>query len=449
MSAPVKGGPKRPRSVVWYYFDKIPDEPFRARCKLCGATCHHANNTSNLFKHLRVKHTASYKEAEELREQEMELYIELKAKAGKPVTRPIKRLKPLAATLETKPIKRLKPLAATLETKPTRGRGRPRGSTNHSTANNATIALKTELNSTLNSLNTSGDGVKKTYYMTKVRDRQNVGRAFLRMLATDMEHPSIVNRPGFRNFVAALDSRFELPQKKNIMKTMIPELAEEIKQKVKLDVVIASYFALSVESWKYRESQSYMTVSAHFIKDSWEMSSIVLETFDCTEDRTETATATNLKRITDEWGITERVVALLSDSADDVVSSASLVNGWEELTCFAHTLNEVMIGALEFVSELVRIQKKAAEAVTYFELDVKASDMLSAVQQQHKTATATNLKRITDEWGITERVVALLSDSADDVVSSASLVNGWEELTCFAHTLNEVRDVRVPMISQV
>ena len=42
-----------------------------------------------------------------------------------------------------------------------------------------------------------------------------------------------------------------------------------------------------------------------------------------------------------------------------------------------------MIGALEFVAELVRIQKKACEAVSYFDLNVKASDMLSAVQQQH------------------------------------------------------------------
>ena len=44
---------------------------------------------------------------------------------------------------------------------------------------------------------------------------------------------------------------------------------------------------------------------------------------------------------------------------------------------------QVMVGALEFVAELVRIQKKAAEAVMYFDINVKASDMLSAVQQQH------------------------------------------------------------------
>ena len=74
--------------------------------------------------------------------------------------------------------------------------------------------------------------MKKSYYLNKVRDRQNANRAFLRMLAKDMEHPSIVNRAGFRDFVSALDNRFELPVKKNIMKTMIPELAEETKHKV-------------------------------------------------------------------------------------------------------------------------------------------------------------------------------------------------------------------------
>ena len=75
--------PRRPPSVVWYYFDKIPEEPQRARCKLCGTSCHHANNTSNLFKHLQKKHPTTYREAESQRDAEMELYQEVKAKFGK------------------------------------------------------------------------------------------------------------------------------------------------------------------------------------------------------------------------------------------------------------------------------------------------------------------------------------------------------------------------------
>ncbi|GFS02146.1 family with sequence similarity 60, member A,-like [Elysia marginata] len=75
--------PRRPRSVVWYYFDKIANDPFKAKCKLCHNICQHGTNTSNLFYHLKHRHPASYEEAEEQREQETKLYMELKAKAGK------------------------------------------------------------------------------------------------------------------------------------------------------------------------------------------------------------------------------------------------------------------------------------------------------------------------------------------------------------------------------
>ena len=74
--------PRRPPSVVWYYFDKIDGEPQRARCKLCGASCHHAMNTSNLFKHLQKKHPDAYTQAESQREVEMDLYRKNKAQAG-------------------------------------------------------------------------------------------------------------------------------------------------------------------------------------------------------------------------------------------------------------------------------------------------------------------------------------------------------------------------------
>ena len=97
----------------------------------------------------------------------------------------------------------------------------------------------------------------------------------------------------------------------------------------------------------------------------------------------ETNMATNLKRLTDEYGVTDRVVALVSDAPDETLSSASLVNGWEQLTGFGHTLNRVVVDALSSVPEIARIQKKSSEAVAFFDLSVKASDTLAAVQQQH------------------------------------------------------------------
>ncbi|RUS76423.1 hypothetical protein EGW08_015814 [Elysia chlorotica] len=296
--------PRRPRSIVWCYFDKVPNEPLNASCKVCHKVCHHAMNTSNLLKHLKVKHPETYRKAEEQRITEMELYLQLKAKSGKPVSqRMLKAHEPLPQSVPT-PKKNPQPSAVPATVKPggsgiakknfSPGPGRPKGGTN--------------------------------------RPRQNMNKALVRMLAKDMIHPSMVTGRGFREFLTVCDARMEIPSKELIYKNLLPELVEETKLLTTLEVKPITSMTLSVESWFYKTSQSFVTVSVHFIKDNWTMSSFVLETFDCTDERTETNMATNLKRVTDEYGVTERVLALVSDAPDETLSSASLVNGWEQLT---------------------------------------------------------------------------------------------------------------------
>ena len=101
----------------------------------------------------------------------------------------------------------------------------------------------------------------------------------------------------------------------------------------------------------------------------------------------ETNLATNLKRVTDEWGLTKEIVVLLSNMPDEVMSNAIIVNGWEELSCFGYSLNRVVSEALASVAELVRVHKKMSEASVYFYENIKASDALAAVQQQHSLPT--------------------------------------------------------------
>lgn len=123
----------------------------------------------------------------------------------------------------------------------------------------------------------------------------------------------------------------------------------------------------------------------------------------------ETNVATSFKRITDEWGVTDRVIALVADNSEDVIHSASLVNGWEELICFGHTMNMVIANALTSVAELVRIQKKTNDAVAYFEKSTKAADTLAAVQQQHNLPVhklkQENLRYWTSTFAMFERMV--------------------------------------------
>ena len=261
MSAEQKrAAPRRPRSVVWCYFDKVPNEPLDACCKVCRKVCHHAMNTSNLLKHLKLKHPETYKQAEQQRDTEMELYLQLKAKAGKPVD---KLIRSHARKVESSAV-----------------------SPKEQGSSGMTHSIKSDGSGFGKIKNPFSPGPGRPKGSGTVKGRQNAYKALVSMLAKDMIHPSMVTGRGFKEFLAACDVRMEVPSKKSIYKTLMPELVEETKLRTKLDVKAVSSMAMSVESWFYKETQSFVTVSIHFVKDNWSMSSFVLETFDCTDERT-------------------------------------------------------------------------------------------------------------------------------------------------------------------
>lgn len=43
-------------SIVWKYFDKIPEKPNEATCRLCKSVYKHGHGTSNLHEHLKRAH---------------------------------------------------------------------------------------------------------------------------------------------------------------------------------------------------------------------------------------------------------------------------------------------------------------------------------------------------------------------------------------------------------
>lgn len=363
MSASKPRVPRRPRSVVWYYFDKIANDPFRAKCKLCHCLCQHGTNTSNLFYHLKHKHPASYQEAEEQREQESKLYMELKMKAGKTATGAVRGRG--------------------------RGRGRPPKDLSSAVTGSTMAVIKTEIGETKSSPfspQTLSSVGRKFYSGSIGRGKivpMDVNNAIVHWLAVDMVHPSVLTKKGFKFFLSSCGIRTDVPSKKVMSDSLIPKLTEEAKSIVKQDLLSVSSLALTLETWMYRKTQTFLTLTAHFIKDDWSMTSYVLDTFECTDDKTETILAENLRRVTDEWGVTKGVVALLSNIPDKITSNAITINGWEELSCFGYALNQVVSEALASVTDWVRVHKKLNDATTYFFENIKASDALSAVQQQH------------------------------------------------------------------
>ena len=76
-----------------------------------------------------------------------------------------------------------------------------------------------------------------------------------------------------------------------------------------------------------------MTVTCHFIDESWQLKTFVLETFHLSISHTAENIAAELIRIAKEWEISEKVVALVTDNAANAVAAAR-ITGWTHIPCF-------------------------------------------------------------------------------------------------------------------
>ena len=106
--------------------------------------------------------------------------------------------------------------------------------------------------------------------------------------------------------------------------------------------------------WTSRTTEGFLTVTAHFIY-LWKLKSVVLATVKFSVDHTAEHIAGELQRVTDEWGLTNKVAAMVTDNALNM-AAATRITGWTHIHCFAHTLNLVVQEAIKIDPALLLIK---------------------------------------------------------------------------------------------
>lgn len=180
----------------------------------------------------------------------------------------------------------------------------------------------------------------------------------------------------------------------------LPEKYKEVKARVKNQLNSASHVCLTTDIWTSRTTQGYITVTCHFINESWKMQSFVLETFNLCVSHTAENIAVELKRIADEWEITAKVVALVTDNAANVVAAVRIV-GWKHIPCFARTLNLIVQAGISADTLLAPLKKKCKDIVSFFHHSAKATDKLREVQKQLGIPEGKLIQEVDTRWNST------------------------------------------------
>lgn len=86
-----------------------------------------------------------------------------------------------------------------------------------------------------------------------------------------------------------------------------------------------------------------------------------------------------LKRITDEWGIADKIQAVVKDNGANMVATERKA-GWARYPCFAHTLNLVVKDSIKALPDLLHIQQRYSAIVAFFHHSTRGAERLKDIQ---------------------------------------------------------------------
>ena len=156
----------------------------------------------------------------------------------------------------------------------------------------------------------------------------------------------------------------------------LPQLYEEKVAELKETLVSIEHCTLTTDLWTSNKTMGYLTVTCHFISQSWEIESYVLERTHVDQAHTIKNLGSELMTITDKWDISSKVHCTVTDNATNIIGAVR-ANAWNHLSSFAHTLKLIFSNSLNSVVEaqsLIKVLRILLPSST------KAMDKLTVMQ---------------------------------------------------------------------
>ncbi|XP_028654663.2 E3 SUMO-protein ligase ZBED1-like [Erpetoichthys calabaricus] len=198
-------------------------------------------------------------------------------------------------------------------------------------------------------------------------------------ISKDLRPYSVVENEGFRYMLKTVEPRYAIPSRRLFAEKAIPLLYEETKKKVAEALKKATRVALICDAWTSRAVQSYVTFTAHYIRDNWELELRVLQTTAINESHTAAHIKENIQSVAQEWQLTTTDLAIVIDNAANMLVAAQLGN-FQHVKCFAHNISLAAQRALKLLSAS-RLLGKIRRITGFFHRSATANHVFKQKQK--------------------------------------------------------------------
>ena len=171
------------------------------------------------------------------------------------------------------------------------------------------------------------------------------------MIALDLRPVRVVEGHGFKDLMHYLEPGYTIPSRKHFTK-LLRHKHSLGKERLCSKFEEADSIALTTDIWTSAATEAYMyiTVTAHYLDLDWKLQAFVLQTAAFPKRHTGVEIATKLKQICDDFGIGEKVSAIVHDRAANMMLTLDILEAersWESLSCSAHTLQLCLKAAFD------------------------------------------------------------------------------------------------------
>jgi hypothetical protein len=254
---------------------------------------------------------------------------------------------------------------------------------------------------------------------------QAIHNAITRMICTESLPFNFVESDGFKHLINKLCPKYQIPNRKYFSDKVVPKLYRRAKEKLRehLNTVTAFGFAVTTDIWTAKGNHDYISVTAHFIDNTFKKNHVVLDVIGF-EGATHNAVsiAENLREAFREWGIEQRVKIVLSDNAANMKAAMRQLH-LENIGCTVHTLQLIVnSGCLNNFGSIKIMLHSARAIVTHFKHSVSSMKSLHSAQKTLGMKQKTLLQDEPTRWDSTYIMLERLWDqkSAISMVSSSA-----------------------------
>jgi len=160
------------------------------------------------------------------------------------------------------------------------------------------------------------------------------------MVALDSQPFSIVEDSGFVSLLKEMEPRYTISSRKYVTETILPRIMRGVTDEVKKELQCVEWYSFTTDIWSTEvSSDCLLSLTVHWLTKKFEA---VLHAQPLPGRHTGGVLSREYHSMLTKWNIKpEQVHLIIRDNASNMVKAMS-DGGFEDLGCFAHTLQLVI-----------------------------------------------------------------------------------------------------------